>query len=102
MCVTELLETKTTDAVAITAFMQWAKVHRQPENGWSHSVHLHWKNNHALDLMWVSTNKRVNKHSKDITQTQQQRPESPTVNLTWHVSKYKAHKLHLSFLKKSA
>ena len=27
------------------------------------------------------------------TQTQQQRPESPTVTLTWHGSKYKVHKL---------
>ena len=31
--------------------------------------------------------------SKDVTQTQQQRPESPTVTLTWHVSKCKAYKL---------
>ena len=27
-------------------------------------------------------------------QTQQQRPESPTVTLTWHASKYRVHKLH--------
>ena len=33
--------------------------------------------------------------SKDVTQTQQQRPESPTVILTWHASKYKGHKLRL-------
>ena len=36
-----------------------------------------------------STDKGVNQHSKDVTQTQQQRPESPTVTLTWHASKYK-------------
>ena len=31
---------------------------------------------------------------KDVTQTEQQRPESPTVTLTCHVSKYKGHELH--------
>ena len=30
-------------------------------------------------------------HLKDVTQTQQ-RPESPTVTLTWHASKHKLHK----------
>ena len=30
----------------------------------------------------------------DITQVQQQRPELPTVTLTWHACKYKVHKLH--------
>ena len=29
-----------------------------------------------------------------MTQVQQQRPQSPTVTLTWHVCKYKVHKLH--------
>ena len=33
--------------------------------------------------------------SKDVTQTQQ-RPESPTVTLTWHASQAKVHKLHQS------
>ena len=32
--------------------------------------------------------------SKNVTQTQQQRPESPTVTRTWHASKYKVRKLH--------
>ena len=41
-----------------------------------------------------STHKGVNQRSKDVTQTQQQRPESPTVTLTWHASKYKVHKLY--------
>ena len=27
-----------------------------------------------------------------VTQVQQQRPESPTVTLTWHACKYKVHK----------
>jgi len=40
-----------------------------------------------------STRKRVNWPSKDITQTQQQRPESHTVILTWHANKYKIYKL---------
>ena len=34
--------------------------------------------------------------SKDVTQTQQQRPETPKVTLTWHASRYKVHKLHQS------
>ena len=38
--------------------------------------------------------KGVNQRSIDVTKTQQQRHESPTVTLTWHASKYKEHKLH--------
>ena len=34
-----------------------------------------------------STNKGVNQHPKDITQTQQQRPKSPTIPQTWRASK---------------
>ena len=41
-----------------------------------------------------STHKGVNQCSKYVTQVQQQRPESPTVTLTWHACKYKVHKLH--------
>ena len=44
----------------------------------------------------VSTQKEVNQGSKDVTLTQQQKPESPTVILTWHASKYEVHKLHQS------
>ena len=47
-----------------------------------------------LYLTSESTPKGVNYGSKDVTQTQQQRFESPTVTLTWHASKYKVHKLH--------
>ena len=36
-----------------------------------------------------STHKGVNQRSKYVTQVQQQRPESPTVTLTWHARKYK-------------
>ena len=36
-----------------------------------------------------STHKGVNQRSKDVTQTQHQRPESPAVTPTWHASKYK-------------
>ena len=32
--------------------------------------------------------------SQNITQEQQQRPESPTLTLTWHACKHKVHKLH--------
>ena len=35
-----------------------------------------------------STHKGINQSSKCVTQAQQQRPESPTVALTWHASKY--------------
>ena len=45
-----------------------------------------------------STHKGVNLHSKDVTQAQQQRPQYPTVTLTWHASKYKVHKLHQRIL----
>ena len=42
-----------------------------------------------------STHKGVNQRSKYVTQAQQQRPESPTVTLTWNACKYKVpHKLH--------
>ena len=34
-----------------------------------------------------------NQPTKDVTQIQQQRPESPTVTLTWHASKFKVYKL---------
>ena len=40
-----------------------------------------------------SAHKGVNQSSKDVTQVQQQRPESPTVTLTWHACKQKVHKL---------
>ena len=40
-----------------------------------------------------STHKGINQRSKDVTKTQQ-RPESPTVTLTWHASKCKMHKFH--------
>ena len=45
-----------------------------------------------------STHKGVNQCSKGVTQTQQQRPESPSVTLTWHASKYKVHKLHQEYI----
>ena len=35
-----------------------------------------------------------NRHLKNVTQTQQQRPGLPMVTLTWHVSKCKVQKLH--------
>ena len=36
--------------------------------------------------------------SKDVTQTQQQRPELPVVTFTWHASKYKVYKLHQRYI----
>ena len=48
-----------------------------------------------LTGFWLeSVDKGVNYRSKDVTQAQQQRPESPTATLTWHACKYKVHKLH--------
>ena len=34
-----------------------------------------------------------------MTQVQQQRPESPTVTLTWHACQYKVHKLHERYVR---
>ena len=51
------------------------------------------KQNEAQSARAQSTHKGVNQRSKYITQVQQQRPESPTVTLTWHACKYKVHKL---------
>ena len=41
-----------------------------------------------------STHKGVNWCLKNVTQVQQQRPELPTVTLTWHAYKCKVYKLH--------
>ena len=35
-----------------------------------------------------SAHKGVNQRPKDVTKTQQQRPESPTVTGTWHACEY--------------
>ena len=48
-----------------------------------------------------STPRGVNQRSKDVTQTQRQRPESHMVTLIWHASKYKVHKLHQRYILKS-
>ena len=46
-----------------------------------------------------STYKEVNQRSKDVTQTQQRRPESPTVmTVSWHASKYKVHEFHQRYI----
>ena len=45
-----------------------------------------------------STHSGVNLCSKYIPQVQQQRPELPTVTLTWHACKYKVHKLHQRYI----
>ena len=46
----------------------------------------------------VNQHKEVNWRSKDVTQTEKQRLESPTVTLTWHASKYKVHKFHQRYI----
>ena len=45
------------------------------------------KKNEAQSAHAESTHKGVNQHSKDVTQTPQQRPDLPTVALTWHACK---------------
>ena len=45
------------------------------------------KQNDVQSARTKSTHEGVNQHSTVVTKTQQQRPESPTVTLTWHVSK---------------
>ena len=45
-----------------------------------------------------STHKEFNQHLKYVTPVQHQRPELPTVTLSWHVCKYKVHKLHQRYI----
>ena len=52
------------------------------------------KHNEAQSARAESTHKGVNQRWTDVTQTQQQRPESPTVTFTLYASKYKVHKFH--------
>ena len=44
------------------------------------------------------TRELISARKKNITQVQQQRPESPTVTFTWHSCKYKVHKLHQRYI----
>ena len=53
------------------------------------------------DIVWTSTHKGVNWRSKDVTQSQQQWPQLPTVTLTLHACKYKVHKLYQRYILKS-
>ena len=48
----------------------------------------------------LSANMGVNLRAKSVTQVHQQRPELPTVTLTWHACKYKVHKLHQWYILK--
>ena len=48
----------------------------------------------SSSLSAESTHRGVNQCLKYVIQVQRQRPESPMVTLTWHVCKYKVHKLH--------
>ena len=49
------------------------------------------KQNEAKSARAWSTHKGVNWRSKYVTQVQQQRPESPTLSLTWRACKYRVH-----------
>ena len=51
-----------------------------------------------IGLCKEATQKGVNQRSKDVTQAQQQRPESPTLTLNWHARQYKSHKLHQTYI----
>ena len=57
------------------------------------------KQNEAQSARAESTPKGVNQRSKYVTQTQQQRPLSPTVTLTWHacIGMYPAGKVAPAF-----
>ena len=96
--------------VCITVIYKETQRHAGP--GW-HAIFLLWNSDHLcyklLHFNTVnykqivkyptttkSTHKRVNQRSKDVTQVQQQRPESPRVTLTWH--KYKVRKLHQRYI----
>ena len=46
------------------------------------------------------TRELISSRKTSLTQTQQQRPEWPTVTLTWHACKYKVHKLHHRYILK--
>ena len=59
---------------------------------------INLKQNEAQSDRAESTDKGVNQRSKYVTQVQQQRPESPTVTLTWHACKCKVHKLHQRYI----
>jgi len=61
---------------------------------YKHSKTSNLKQNEAQSAYTEPTNKGVNKHWKCVIQILQQRPESPTLTLTWHACKYKGHKLH--------
>ena len=52
----------------------------------------------CIKIWYNKTDCRINKGLKDVAQTQQQRPNLPTVVLTWHVSKYKVHKLYQRYI----
>ena len=56
--------------------------------------------NEAQSARAESTHKGANWRWKYVRQVQQQRPESPTVTLTWHACKYKVHKLHQRYILK--
>ena len=48
----------------------------------------------------ILTYEGINQRSKYATQVQQ-RPESPTVTLTWRACKYKVHKLHQRYIQRN-
>ena len=56
------------------------------------------KQNEAQSARAESTRKGVNQRSKYVTLVQKQRPESPTVTLTWPECKYKVHKIHPRYI----
>ena len=56
----------------------------------THISVIHLKQNKAHSVRAEATHKGVNQLSKYVTQVQQQRPELPTVTITWHVCKYTA------------
>ena len=56
------------------------------------------KQNEAQSASAESTHKGVKWRWIYVTQVQQQRPETPTVTLTWHGCRYKVHKLYQRYI----
>ena len=63
-------------------------------------LHVFHSDSDSYFFFGESTNKGVKLRSIYVTQVQQQRPESPTVTLTWHACKHKVHKLQQKYILK--
>ena len=89
-----------TDVSSTSLWLRWqSSRRRRSTRGPSVGINNNGYNEHFVQKQ--SAHDGVNQRSKDVTQTQQQRPESPAVTLTWHASKYKVHELHQRYILRS-